>query len=205
MNETGSVKFKCEQVPAEIPRFAGFDQLNEYRRKLVDLGMIGLDANGISFGNISVRGDAPSQFYVTGSGTGGLAELSPADCARVIAYDFAKNWLKCEGRTVASSESLTHGAVYESDRAARAVIHCHNMKVWLALGDKAPTTPKEVAYGTPEMAEAVRKLFENTDVKTRRIFVMAGHDGGVVTFGKDLQEAFGTLSAEMLKAETPKR
>ena len=205
MNETGSVKFKCEQVPAEIPRFAGFDQLNEYRRKLVDLGMIGLDANGISFGNISVHGDAPSQFYVTGSGTGGLAELSPADCARVIAYDFAKNWLKCEGRTVASSESLTHAAVYESDAAARAVIHCHNMKVWLALVDKAPTTPKEVAYGTPEMAEAVRKLFGNTDVKTRRIFVMAGHDGGVVTFGKDLQEAFGILSAEMLKAETPKR
>lgn len=204
MNETGSIKFRCEQVPAEISPFAGFDALNEYRRKLIDLGMMGTDANGIGFGNISVRGELISQFYVTGSGTGGLAELSPADCAKVIACDFAKNWLKCEGRTLASSESLTHAAVYESDPAARAVIHCHKMKLWSALLDRAPTTPKNVAYGTSKMAEAVRKLFENTDVKTRRIFVMAGHDGGVVTFGRDLEEAFGVLSAEMLKAETPK-
>ena len=104
---------------------------------------------------------------------------------------------------MASSESLTHAAVYESDPAARAVIHCHSMKLWSALLDKAPTTPKEVAYGTPEMAQAVRQLFNNTDVKARRIFVMAGHDGGVMTFGKDLREASGILSAEMLKTETP--
>lgn len=193
MNETGSVKFKCEQLPAEVPRFPGFDQLNEYRRKLVDLGMIGIDANGISFGNISVRGDARSEFYVTGSGTGGLAELSPVDCAKVVAYDFARNWLKCEGGRVASSESLTHAAVYESDAAIRAVIHCHNVKLWSALLDKAPTTPKKVAYGTPEMAQAVQQLFERTDVKTKRIFVMAGHEGGLVTFGNDLAEAFRVL------------
>jgi hypothetical protein len=43
------------------------------------------------------------------------------------------------------------------------------------------------------MACAVRRLFESTDVKKTKIFVMAAHDGGLVTFGKDLQEAFGIL------------
>jgi hypothetical protein len=67
------------------------------------------------------------------------------------------------------------------------------MKLWGALLDKAPTTPERVEYGTPEMAYAVRRLFEATDVEKRKIFVMAAHDGGLVTFGRNLQDAFGTL------------
>ena len=193
MSETGSVKFTCQQVAAETTRFAGFAELNTYRRKLLELGMIGVDASGVSFGNLSIRNGATSRFYITGSATGRILELTPANCAKVVAYDFAMNWLQCEGSTVASSESLTHAAVYESDPTARAVIHCHDMKLWGTLLDKAPTTPKRVEYGTPEMAYAVRRLFEATDVEERKIFVMAAHDGGLVTFGKDLQEAFGIL------------
>jgi hypothetical protein len=67
--------------------------------------------------------------------------------------------------------------------------------LWAALLDKAPTTPKRVEYGTAEMACAVERLFEITDVKTRKIFVMAAHDGGLVTFGKNLQDAFGILTS----------
>ena len=196
MSETGSVKFKCEQVPIEISRFAGFAELNKYRRKLLDLGMMGVDGNGIGFGNVSVRDGTTARFYITSSATAGIVELTPADYAKVVAYDFAKNWLRCEGPRVASSESLTHAAVYESDPTVRAVIHCHDMKLWAALLDKAPTTPKRVEYGTPEMAYAVRRLFEATDVEKRKIFVMAAHDGGLVTFGRDLQEAFGILKAK---------
>jgi ribulose-5-phosphate 4-epimerase/fuculose-1-phosphate aldolase len=193
VSETGSVKFKCEQVPIEISRFAGFAELNRCRRKLLALGMIGVDASGIGFGNLSIRNGATSVFYTTGSATAGIPELTPADCAKVVAYDFERNWLQCEGSTVASSESLTHAAVYESDPTARAVIHCHEIKLWAALLDKAPTTPKGVEYGTPEMAYAVRRLFEATDVEKKKIFVMAAHHGGLVAFGKDLQEAFGVL------------
>ena len=199
MNETGSVKFKCEQVPIELSRFAGFAELNRYRRKLLALGMIGVDASGVGFGNLSIRNGATSRFYITGSATGGISELTPTNYAKVVAYDFAKNWLQCEGSAVASSESLTHAAVYESDPTARAVIHCHDIKLWGALLDKAPTTPNRVEYGTSEMAYAVRRLFEATDVEKRKIFVMAAHDGGLVTFGKDLQEAFGILKGEKLK------
>ena len=62
MSDTGSVKFKCEQVPIEISRFAGFAELNRYRRKLLALGMIGVDASGVGFGNLSIRNGATSRF-----------------------------------------------------------------------------------------------------------------------------------------------
>jgi hypothetical protein len=77
VSETGSVKFTCQQVPVEIGAFTGFAELNEYRRELLELGMIGVDANGIGFGNLSIRDDATSRFYITGSGTGGTADLIP--------------------------------------------------------------------------------------------------------------------------------
>jgi ribulose-5-phosphate 4-epimerase/fuculose-1-phosphate aldolase len=200
MSETGSVKFTCQQVATDIVPFVGLDELNACRRKLLELGMIGVDASGIGFGNLSIRDGATTRFYITGSATAGIAELVAADYARVVAYDFEKNWLRCEGSTIASSESLTHAAVYESDPIVFSVIHCHDMKLWAALLDEAPTTPKGVEYGTPEMACEVRRLFDITDVKSRKIFVMAAHDGGLVTFGRDLQEAFGIL--QRLKAES---
>jgi ribulose-5-phosphate 4-epimerase/fuculose-1-phosphate aldolase len=153
------------------------------------------DANGIGFGNLSIRDGATSRFYITGSGTGGIADLIPSDYARVVAYDFAKNWLRCEGPTVASSESLTHAAVYESEPTVFSVIHGHDVKLWAALlEEEATATPKGVEYGTPEMAYAVRNLFKVTDVKRRKIFAMAGHEGGVAAFGRDVGEAFGVLS-----------
>ena len=193
MSETGSIKFKCEQTPVEISHFDGFDELNRCRRELLKLGMIGVDARGIGFGNMSVREGESSRFYITGSATGQIRELLLSDYARVVAYEFAGNWLRCEGTRIASSESLTHAAIYESDPTACAVIHCHDMKLWAALLNKVPTTPRTAEYGTSEMAYAVGHLFDVTDVKMRKIFVMAAHNGGLVTFGKDPQEAFGIL------------
>ncbi len=190
------IKFSCERIAAPAIAFAGFDELNNYRSKLRELGLIGMDANGIGFGNLSVR-DHANGFHITGSSTGSLAQLAPTDFTKVVAYDFVKNWLRCEGPVVASSESLTHAAVYESEPKAGAVIHCHNANVWKALVDLAPTTSKTVAYGTPEMAYEVRRLFKTSDVKARKIFVMAGHEEGIVTFGKDTAEAFAVLEREM--------
>jgi hypothetical protein len=74
------------------------------------------------------------------------------------------------------------------------VIHGHDVKLWAALlEEEATATPKGVEYGTPEMAYAVRNLFKVTDVERRKIFAMAGHEGGVVAFGRDAGEAFGAL------------
>ena len=190
------IKFACEQAATEITPFGGLAELNAYRRKLLQLRLIGVDANGIGFGNLSIRDGATKNFYVTGSATGGKLELTLADCARVMAYDFQKNWLRYEGSAIPSSESLTHVAVYESVAKAGSVIHCHDSKLWAALLNKAPTSSKAVDYGTPEMACEVRRLFNVTDVQNRKILVMAGHEGGIVAFGKDLEEAFAVLMRE---------
>ena len=54
-------------------------------------------------------------------------------------------------------------------------------------------TSETVAYGTPEMACEIMGLFKETDVQSRKILVMAGHEGGIVAFGKNLQNAFDVL------------
>jgi L-ribulose-5-phosphate 4-epimerase len=190
------VKFTREQAAAEITPFDGLAELNAYRRKLLQLRLISVDANGIGFGNLSIRDGATNNFYITGSATGGKPELTAADCAKVVAYDFEQNWLRYQGTATPSSESLTHAAVYESDTNARSVIHCHDSKVWAALLNQAPTSSKAVDYGTPEMAYEVTRLFKATDVQSRRILVMAGHEGGILAFGRDLEEAFVVLMRE---------
>ena len=193
------IKFTCEHAATDLSPFDGLAELNAYRRKLLQLRLIGADANGIGFGNLSIRDGTTNNFYITGSATGGLPELTLANCARVVAYDFKRNWLRCVGAAIASSESLTHAAVYESDARAGAVIHCHDSKLWTALLNQAPTSSKAVEYGTPEMAYEVLRLFNLTDVKSRKILVMAGHEGGIVTFGRDLEEAFAVLMRERKK------
>jgi L-ribulose-5-phosphate 4-epimerase len=190
------VKFSYERVGAEIAPFDQLAELNECRRKLRELHLIGMDSNGIGFGNLSVRDGATNNFYVTGSATGGLSKLTLADCVRVVAHDFERNWVRYEGSAIPSSESLTHAAVYECDPMTSAVIHCHNSNLWATLLDRAPTTSKSVAYGTPEMAYEIMRLFKTSGVRTGNILVMAGHEDGILAFGKNLQDAFEVIMRE---------
>jgi len=193
------IKFSCERVAAGITSFGGLAELNAYRRKLLDLQLIGLDPSGVGFGNLSVREGVTDNFYITGSSTGGIQELTLADCAKVVACDFKMNRVRYEGSALPSSESLTHAAIYESDARAGAVIHCHDSKLWATLLNQAPTTSKAADYGSPEMANEIMQLFTRTNLRSKKIVVMAGHKGGIVTFGKDLVEAFAVLMRERTK------
>jgi ribulose-5-phosphate 4-epimerase/fuculose-1-phosphate aldolase len=190
------VKFAYQRARPDIAPFDALAELNAYRRKLREQRLVGVDSNGVGFGNLSVRDGMSRNFYITGSATGGLPGLTPMDCVRVVAYDFANNWLRYEGTAIPSSESLTHAAIYESDLSTSAVIHCHDSGLWAALLDRVPTSSKAVAYGTPEVAFEIRRLFEETDVQNRKVLVMAGHEGGIVTFGKTLEDAFDVLMRE---------
>ena len=196
------VKFAYERTGAEIAPFDQLAALNQCRRKLHELHLIGVDSNGIGFGNLSTRDGATSNFYVTGSATGGLAELTLADCVRVVAFDFEQNWVRYEGAAIPSSESLTHAAIYESDPMASAVIHCHDSTLWAKLLGRVPTTSQAAAYGTPQMAYEIICLFDNGDARTRKIFAMAGHEGGIVAFGEDFENAFDILTRER-RASSP--
>jgi len=194
------IRFSCERVAAGISFFGGLAELNAYRRKLLDLHLIGVDSNGIGFGNLSVRDGATKNFYITGSATGGIHELTLANCAKVVAYDFERNQVRYEGSAMPSSESLTHAAIYESDATAGAIVHCHCSRLWAAVLNEVPTTSKAAEYGTPEMAHDIMQLFTRTNAQTRKIVVMAGHEGGILTFGKDLEEAFAVLIRERQQA-----
>jgi ribulose-5-phosphate 4-epimerase/fuculose-1-phosphate aldolase len=190
------VKFTYECTRAEIASFDQLAELNECRRKLHELRLIGVDSNGIGFGNLSTRDGATGNFYVTGSATGGLAELTLADCVRVVAYDFEHNWLRYEGAAIPSSESLTHAAIYQADPMVSAVIHCHDSVLWATLLGRVATTAQAAAYGTPQMAYEIIRLFDSADARTRKIFVMAGHKGGIVAFGENFEDAFAILTRE---------
>ena len=81
------VKFKYQRARVDIAPFNAFAELNAYRRKLLEQHLMGVDSNGIGFGNVSVRDGMSGNFYITGSATGGLPELTPTDCVRVVAHD----------------------------------------------------------------------------------------------------------------------
>jgi hypothetical protein len=194
------VKFTSERAAADIAPFDALAELNACRRKLLEQRLVGVDSNGVGFGNLSLRDGRTTSFYITGSATGSLPELTPTDCVRVVAYDFEKNCLRCEGTAIPSSESLTHAAIYESDPSTSAVIHCHDLVLWRMLLNRCPTSSKDVACGTPEMAYEIIRLFKVSDVRRRQIFVMAGHESGIVVFGNNFGDAFVVLMRERSKS-----
>ena len=46
------------------------------------------------------------------------------------------------------------------------------------------------------MAYEIMRLFTVNDVRSTKIFALAGHEAGNVTFGKDLQDAFDVVMRE---------
>jgi L-ribulose-5-phosphate 4-epimerase len=165
--------------------------LNDWRRRFYTLHLIGMYENGIGFGNISMR--SSNGFIISGTKTGGIENLTRNQYTEVREWDNDGNWLKCTNQIDASSESLTHAAVYEASPETNGVIHVHSLEFWERLKGKVPTTDEKVEYGTPEMAGEILRLFLETDVKEKKILVMAGHKEGIISFGKDLDEVGNIL------------
>lgn len=190
--DEGYIKFNCHWIRAEPLAADQLTEINRWRDILYNLGLIGAYANGIGFGNISIRNHGRS-FIVSGSATGGLTTLSAGHYAVVNDYNLEQNSITCTGPVKASSESLSHAAIYECMQQANAVIHIHSLSAWERLLLKVPATGEHVSYGTPEMANEIKRLFKETDVMDEKIIVMGGHKEGIITFGKTLAEAGAVL------------
>ena len=119
--------------------------------------------------------------------------MTKAHLCTVTSYDIEENALQCIGPVKASSESLSHAAVYECAPEIGAVSHVHHAGLWTALLHTAPTTGSEIAYGTPEMAREIKRLYRESTLPNVKPLAMAGHQDGLISFGKDLDESVKIL------------
>ena len=200
--QEGVTKFKAEHRTGVLPirRFGRlFAELQAWRQILFQLNLIGQDPlryDGAGYGNVSARvpphgrGRGQRAFLVTGTQTGGRLTLGPQDYCIVESYDIMANRVASSGQTSPSSESMTHGSLYDANPGIRFVFHGHIPLIWrnakrLQLPCTAPTT----AYGTVQMAREVSALYRGSTLHEKRVLVMLGHEDGVVSFGRTASEA----------------
>lgn len=187
-DEKGYIKFNClwnksDAVPGEV-----IHEINWWRSKLFELGLIGVYPGNIGFGNLSIRLHE-NIFLITGNSTGHLPELTAQHFSKVTSFNITENSVTCDGPVKASSESLTHAAIYLASPDVNAIVHVHSRPLWNKLMNVVPTSSPVVEYGTPEMALEIERLFHETDLKEKKILVMAGHEEGLISFGKNMEEA----------------
>lgn len=172
---------------------ADLSALNAWRDIFWKLELIGEDPlryEGYGFGNVSQRHDTGNQFIISGTQTGHIAQIDIHHYALVIEFDPDTNRVVAEGPVRPSSESMTHGVIYSLDESVNCVLHVHSPEIWNAASKLSlPLSRAEVAYGTPEMAKEVERLFIETNVSEQGIFAMAGHKDGVVAFGSTPEAA----------------
>ncbi len=174
-------------------------EIEQIRCQLFELKLIGHSVeHDVGYGNISQRKNLQNlratlnpQFIISGSQTGHLPHLTGEHYTRVIDCDIATNKVSAMGPrthiTGASSESLTHAAIYQCNPCINAVIHIHCAAIWQGmLNDNLTHTPKDVPYGTPQMADAVKA---KVAMHKSGHLAMKGHEDGVITYGESFSQA----------------
>ena len=185
--------------------------LAAWREVLARLDLVGRDPTryqGLAYGNLSARvgpfgdiGRGQRRFLVTGTQTGGRRGVTLDDFCLVERYDPGTNRVRSAGRVPPSSESLTHGAIYDLSPAIRVVLHGHAPEIWRhapALG--LPLTRPEAASGTPAMALEVQRLYRESTLSSTGMLAMGGHEDGVIAFGSTVREAGVTLVRHLARA-----
>lgn len=185
--DEGVIKFKLTLKRAPAPEMNQVIALEKWRALFFKLGLIGeYPIDKIGYGNLSSR-LGKKVFIITGSQTGHLAHLQAHHYTKVIECDLKKGSVTAEGLIPPSSESLTHYGIYEANPAIQYVFHVHHQKLWDMLkNSQSDAIDDDVPYGTLAMAEAAQNLLWN---KTSGIFVMKGHEDGIISYGTTAEEA----------------
>lgn len=185
--DEGVIKFKLTLKRAPAPEMNQVIALEKWRVLFFKLGLIGeYPIDKIGYGNLSSRLTKKS-FIITGSQTGHLAHLQAHHYTRVIDCDLKRGSVTAEGLIPPSSESLTHYGIYQANPAIHYVFHVHHQKLWQILKDQEyDSIDENIAYGTQEMAEAAYELLHN---KSSGIFVMKGHEDGIISYGTTAEDA----------------
>jgi hypothetical protein len=190
--DEGYIKFSYAHEAAPAPQHPGLHDLMRIRDDLHEWELIGVLPDGIGYGNVSARIADTGKFIITGSGTGLKFPIAARDFCEVSSFDIAQNRVVCRGPLPASSESMSHGAIYAARPEAGAVIHIHDRVMYrLLIREGAPQTPADATFGSPEMALAVGRLAAR--LPPVAVLVMAGHEDGLIAFGPDPQSARDAL------------
>ena len=190
--DEGYIKFSFAHEAAPAPAHPRLHELMRIRDDLHEWELIGVLPDGIGYGNISARIAGTNRFVVTGSGTGLKFPIEPNHFCEVVSFDVANNRVACRGPLPASSESMSHGAIYAARPDANAVIHIHDRLMYRLLRrEGAPQTPVDAAFGTPEMARAVGRLAAS--LPPVAVLVMSGHEDGLIAYAPDPASARDAL------------
>ena len=190
MIDEGYVKFDMRRTRTPPLTFPELDTLNHWRSRLIDARLIGhYEELGIGYGNLSTRVGDTAHFIISATQTGHIRSAGAEHYALVTEADIVANSVSCEGPMQASSESMTHAAIYSLDPAIRSVVHVHDPDMWSRLLNEIPTTGSGIAYGTPEMAQDFVRLRQDTRFLETGVAAMAGHDSGLVAIGASIEQA----------------
>ena len=184
----GVIKYHVQHHNTKTPDFSQYAELEALRSRLFALGLIGETPDGIGYGNLSFRNKGERKFTITATQTGKQPTLNPAEYIRITDYNFDTFTVYSEGEYKPSSEALSHAMIYEIHPDIQAVIHIHSKSLWqmmIATGALATTAE----YGTAEMAHEIANLYPSRDPFKHNAFVMKGHEDGIITFGKTIQDA----------------
>lgn len=193
MIDEGYIKFQPHWTEAPPLPLSAISELNRYRQQLYDHKLIGAYPEGIGYGNISCRDSKAGQFIISGTATGNFPTLDERHYALVTRVEAEHNQLWCEGPILASSEAMSHAAIYNHCPEVGAVLHVHHLGLWKRLLHQVPTTNASAPYGSPEMVESITKLLADTPLRQTHLFVMEGHREGIFAFGEDLAAATEAL------------
>ncbi|MDZ4786140.1 MAG: class II aldolase/adducin family protein, partial [bacterium] len=139
--DEGYIKFSYDWQEKPTPIEINLSEIIAARKNLWQKGLIGVYPDGIGFGNVSIR-TSNNQFLISATQIGHIELLQKEDFSLVTEYDFSKNWLRCIGSKKASSESLTHAAIYECAASIECVLHIHSKVYWQRLLGFLPSTDK---------------------------------------------------------------
>ncbi len=197
MIDEGYIKFKLHWEKQALPEEIDYEDLIINRQLMYEHHLIGWDTElRVGFGNISKRyPQSTNNFLISGTQTGGLEQIESRHFCLVKQYDTASNQLWCQGPIKASSESMTHAAIYSLAKNYQSVIHIHHRRMWEYYYEKVPTTDPAASYGTPEMAQSIITLGEKKFEKSIPLIVMGGHQDGLLAFGPDLGSVAATILA----------
>ena len=182
----GYTKYECAWIREPLLTGSVSADLNRLRCQMREYGYIGMIlGTDIGFGNVSER-STDGGFIVSGTQTGHIENLTDDDYSWVQSWDYETNSLVCIGCRQASSESLSHAAIYDTLPVVKFVAHIHSKTLWTKSLGTMPTTPEYAEFGTVALAKEIGKLCIAEGFAGA--IALGGHEDGLIFCGQTVDD-----------------